>query len=174
MKDKAKPVKKKIKEKSAPANRQKKPKDLRKPRNPHPLPPPVEHQFKPGQSGNPSGRPKLLGESYKARLAQLVPNDPEGRTYAEMIAGTMVDKAIMFGDVPAAKEIRTATEGDKVHIALWQAEIAEQIKAGHLKPEDVIRELGNDGARDILIAAGSVVLSRQPEADQDAASSITE
>jgi hypothetical protein len=26
--------------------------------NPNPVPPPVEHQFKPGQSGNPNGAPK--------------------------------------------------------------------------------------------------------------------
>jgi hypothetical protein len=80
--------------------------------NPNPPPPPVEHQFKPGQSGNPSGRPKLLGESYKTQLAKVVPGDEEGRTYAEVIANAMALEA-MKGEVPAAREIRAATEGDK-------------------------------------------------------------
>ena len=37
--------------------------------------PPLEHRFKPGQSGNPGGRPKkqpTLRETTQARLARLV------------------------------------------------------------------------------------------------------
>lgn len=86
--------------------------------NPNPLPPPVETRFKPGQSGNPSGRPKgaiVLSKAYYNMLAQLVPNDPQGRTYAELVASGQIIAAAK-GQTPAAAEIRKATEGDVVRL----------------------------------------------------------
>jgi hypothetical protein len=68
--------------------------------------------FKPGQSGNPEGRPKsiTLSEAYRKQLAQPVPGDKEGRTFAEVIASRVVVAAAM-GDVGAAREIADRTEG---------------------------------------------------------------
>lgn len=68
--------------------------------------------FKPGQSGNPSGRPKskLLSEAYRAKLGELVPGDKEGRTYAEMICDAMV-KLAMKGKHLHASEIADRVEG---------------------------------------------------------------
>jgi len=70
------------------------------------------HQWKKGQSGNPSGRPKnkTLSNAYKSKLEEAVPNDPEGRTWAELIAEAQVRDAVR-GNVQAAREIADRTEG---------------------------------------------------------------
>ncbi len=72
------------------------------------------HRFKPGESGNPGGRPKLLADAYRKKLEEISPNDPDGRTYAEIIAAGQVVKAI--SDTQAAREIRSATEGSRVNV----------------------------------------------------------
>jgi len=46
-------------------------------------------------------------------LAQPVPDDPEGRTYAEAIAQTLAKKALQ-GDIRAAQEVADRAEG-KAH-----------------------------------------------------------
>jgi hypothetical protein len=71
--------------------------------------------FKPGQSGNPAGRPKCrtLSEAYRQRLAEEDPNDPLQRTFAEKIAESQIDLAASqeLGSTSAAKEIGDRTEG---------------------------------------------------------------
>jgi hypothetical protein len=69
-------------------------------------------RWKPGQSGNPGGRPKtaLLSHACRELLAAPLPNDPQGRTYAEAIAETLGQKAIA-GDIRAAQEIADRAEG---------------------------------------------------------------
>jgi hypothetical protein len=68
--------------------------------------------FKPGQSGNPKGRPKsiTLSEAYRKMLAQVDETDPEKRTKAEVLAGEMYTKA-KSGDVSALREIADRVEG---------------------------------------------------------------
>lgn len=70
------------------------------------------HRWKKGQSGNPSGRPKskTLSNAYRNKLEEPVPNDPEGRTWAELIAEAQVRDAVR-GNVQAAREIADRTEG---------------------------------------------------------------
>lgn len=65
--------------------------------------------FKPGQSGNPSGRPKykLLSEAYRAKLAEEL---PDGRTIAEAIVDAMT-KLAMKGKYMHASEIADRVEG---------------------------------------------------------------
>jgi Family of unknown function (DUF5681) len=69
-------------------------------------------RWKKGQSGNPSGRPKskTLSDAYRNKLEEPVPNDPEGRTWAELIAEAQVRDAVR-GNVQAAREIADRTEG---------------------------------------------------------------
>jgi Family of unknown function (DUF5681) len=69
-------------------------------------------RWKKGQSGNLSGRPKCktLSEAYKNKLEEPVPNDPEGRTWAELIAEGQVRDAVR-GNVQAARELADRTEG---------------------------------------------------------------
>ena len=69
-------------------------------------------QWKKGESGNPGGRPKskTLSDAYRNKLEERVPNDPEGRTWAELIAEAQVRDAVR-GNVQAAREIADRTEG---------------------------------------------------------------
>jgi hypothetical protein len=70
------------------------------------------HRWKKGQSGNPSGRPKskTLSDAYKNKLEEPVPNDPEGRTWAELIAEAQVRDAVR-GNVQAAGRLPTEPRG---------------------------------------------------------------
>ena len=63
-------------------------------------------------SGNPGGRPKMapLAHACRELLAASVPDDPEGRTYAEAIAKTLAQKALA-GDIRAAQELADRAEG---------------------------------------------------------------
>lgn len=65
-----------------------------------------------GVSGNPSGRPRKtpLTEAYRDVLAQPVPDDPLGRSYAQAIAQTVAQNALK-GDIRAAQELADRAEG---------------------------------------------------------------
>jgi len=65
-----------------------------------------------GQSGNPNGKPKwkLLSDTYRAKLAELVPGDKRGRNYAEAIADAAF-AAALEGQIGAIQEIADRTEG---------------------------------------------------------------
>ena len=74
--------------------------------------------WKPGQSGNPNGRPKKpLTEAYKAILAKPIPDEiaaklkvKQGTTYAEVIALALAREAVK-GKVAAAAELADRVEG---------------------------------------------------------------
>ena len=87
--------------------------------------------FPKGVSGNPGGRPKLLGDSYKAMLARVNETDPQKRTNAELIANAAL-VAALGGDVSAMREIRSATEGDAVTVTgnMTQNVFSHEIIAG--------------------------------------------
>jgi hypothetical protein len=97
-----------------------------------------------GMSGNPKGRPKsiTLSEAYRKQLAQPFPDDPQGRTYAEVIAEKLVMNAAT-GEVGSAREIADRTEGkprqalDVDLIALDWQELAKEFG---LDEHEVIRE----------------------------------
>ena len=53
-------------------------------------------QWRKGQpSPNPGGRPKsrILSEALRTRLAEVKPDDPAGRTYAEVVPENLVEIA---------------------------------------------------------------------------------
>ena len=77
--------------------------------------PPLETRFRPGQSGNPAGRPKrkTLGE----RIADLLDETdlygkpiPGGRSVADLLAEAIVREALK-GKFAFAKEVLDRTEG---------------------------------------------------------------
>jgi hypothetical protein len=75
--------------------------------------PPKVHQFKKGQSGNPGGRPKgsvKISSCYERSLSRPYPNDPEGRTYAQVIADKTVELAAK-GEIAAIREVTDRLEG---------------------------------------------------------------
>lgn len=77
--------------------------------------PPADTMWKPGQSGNPAGRPKLLSMAYNAWLAQdCEVRGFKGMTNAEWLAAKAGKKAGAKSDPSLLREIRQATEGDKV------------------------------------------------------------
>ncbi len=84
------------------------------------LPPGMaEKMWKPGQSGNPGGRPKRkpLTDAYAALLDKPIPPDmarqlklDESTTYAQVIAMSLVREAVK-GKVQAAAEVADRVEG---------------------------------------------------------------
>ena len=72
----------------------------------------IGRPFQKGQSGNPGGRPKTAPLSHACRnlLVSNVPDDPQGRTFAEAIAQTLAEKAVA-GDIRSAQELADRAEG---------------------------------------------------------------
>lgn len=75
--------------------------------NPQNLRPP----WKPGQSGNPGGRPKkIITGMIEAELARVVPGDKERRTWLQLMVQAQIRQAIK-GDVKSFAEITDRVEG---------------------------------------------------------------
>ena len=75
------------------------------------------HRWKPGQSGNPGGRPK--GESVTATLRRMLQQEHNGKTIQEILAERVIKEAIS-GKFQFAKELRDRLEGrpaQKVEVA---------------------------------------------------------
>jgi Family of unknown function (DUF5681) len=109
-------------------------------------------QFKPGQSGNPAGRPKTsLTADLRKVLGTVVPDDPQGRTYNELIAHQICERAAK-GDVRATTLVWERLEGKATQpIEVnsdakreWWLDMVEDISRKHGKPrEKVIQDIIN-------------------------------
>lgn len=79
------------------------------------LPPGMEERkWRPGQSGNPGGRPrkKPITDAYLQLLESIDPKDNKlKRTIAQRIAQAMADQVIKKGSVAAAVELADRVEG---------------------------------------------------------------
>ena len=71
-------------------------------------------RWRKGQSGNPGGVPKKLSDAYRKSLEEV---DENGMPNSAKIAMAQVWKATVLADTQAAREIRTATEGDTVNLS---------------------------------------------------------
>lgn len=75
----------------------------------------VGTRWRKGSSGNPGGRPKsrLLSEAIRGRLAAVKEDDPEKRTWAEIIAMNLVELAASKSPsaIAAANEVCDRAEG---------------------------------------------------------------
>jgi hypothetical protein len=74
--------------------------------------PPVEHRFKPGQSGNPGGRPKGL----QRRVRELVGDD--GDKLASFLFAVFTDEGEKMGDRLEAAKILLERGWGKAPIAV--------------------------------------------------------
>jgi hypothetical protein len=112
--------------------------------NPHIAEAGKPYRWKKGTSGNPLGRPKskTLSDAYRYKLEEPVPNDPEKRTWAELIAEAQVRDAVR-GNVQAAKEIADRTEG-KARQAI-EFEDATITKAFERMTSDELEAYARDG-----------------------------
>ncbi len=100
--------------------------------------------FKPGQSGNPAGRPKsiTLSDALRLEMAKVFPGDTQERTFAEVIAQRLVRSAAT-GNILAAKEIADRTEGrpkQQVDVDLSVNDWREMARRHGLSEQDVINE----------------------------------
>jgi len=73
------------------------------------------HQFRPGQSGNPGGRPRKgkFAEILISMADELVPDDPKRRTWKRFLADQIFLQAAK-GNVQAFAEIVNRVEGKAV------------------------------------------------------------
>ena len=62
----------------------------------------VKHQYKPGQSGNPAGRPKM--PDLSEAIAKILNEEKDGKTALDAILAALRAKAAK-GDVRAAQEL---------------------------------------------------------------------
>ena len=106
--------------------------------------PPQATRWKPGQSGNPKGRPKsiTLSEALRLELAKVFPGDTQERTFAEVIAQQLVRSAAT-GNILAAKEIADRTEGkpkQSLDVDMAVMDWREMARKYGLSEQDVINE----------------------------------
>src|SRR5262249_55634659 len=103
------------------------------------------HAWKPGQSGNPAGRPKsrTLSEHLRDRLKEQFPSRSDA-TYGRMVAEALVDRAIN-GDVMAIREVYDRVEGKPkqtidVNVEERKREMVEDAIAQMIEEAQVTRE----------------------------------
>src|ERR1700761_5922574 len=99
------------------------------------------HQFKPGQSGNPGGRPrKVITEGYEDILREVVVRNRKKDTRLRHMLRAIVDEAIQ-GKIPAIAEITDRVEGKAVQALQHSGPGGGAIPITNLTPEENERRI---------------------------------
>ena len=116
--------------------------------------------FLPGTSGNPSGRPKTaaLSQACRDKLADLVPDDPHGRTYAQCIADRLGELAIA-GNLSAAQELADRAEGRA------RQTLAATVTPAPAHPYETESDQDVQARRDRILATLGYTLTPLPESE---------
>jgi hypothetical protein len=124
--------------------------------------PPVETRWKPGESGNPKGRPKN-GESLTSLLRELVfsacPNDPERRRFAELLVRRVLQEALK-GDLRSFKEICNRLEG-RVPFPIERVVPKEPDR--RVRPSGAPQILSLDDKNELLESLGIEPINEEPK-----------
>jgi hypothetical protein len=120
--------------------------------------------FKPGQSGNPAGRPKsiTLSEAYRKQLAMIDEADPQKRTFAEVLAEQMIVRA-KTGDVAALKEVADRVEGKAKQTITLSTDRREQVERAI---DRMVERAASDGHILTREEATAALAAYVPEASQ--------
>jgi hypothetical protein len=99
--------------------------------------------FKPGQSGNPAGRPKkaLLSDALRRQLAEAMQGAPE-KTIAEVIARALIREAVA-GNVQAIREVGDRSEGKPAQAIALDLDVRDwrqMAQSNGLEINDVLTE----------------------------------
>lgn len=125
--------------------------------------PPIEHQFKPGQSGNPAGKPKgtrtltaILRDIVDSNAGKIfgdkIPAEMKGKTCGELLMLKLIalgikDDRIAIGDVIDRLEGRPLQKQEvKTDIRMIEVEIVPPKEIAETVPElvDEIKDQIND------------------------------
>jgi hypothetical protein len=115
--------------------------------------PPIGKRWKPGQSGNPKGRPKKedsLTSLLKEEIEKLCPADRENRTWKELVVRATLQLA-MKGNGTALKEVWGRHDGkipqtENLHLAA-PGGVKIDIVDWTMDADSVETELSSDDAR---------------------------
>ena len=101
--------------------------------------PKEDTQFKPGQSGNPNGRPKGSGLNLTSLLKTKLEEIPEGKKepYKELFIKTLLHKALVEKDLQSLKLIMNYVDGlPKATLDLGEDTLEVIRGFNYTKPDD--------------------------------------
>jgi Family of unknown function (DUF5681) len=136
-----------------------------------PFPKKNKWAFKPGESGNPNGRPKSItvADALRRALKEVDPRDRAGRTLAEIVADQLIHLATKGrgGNIKirAIQEIVDRVEGKprqsvEVHVPTSEVERYESMIAGYIESaKEQGIELSREQAINYLAEADNRILT---------------
>lgn len=94
-------------------------------------------KFQPGVSGNPGGRPKeIMAPAYRRALMKAIPNDKNGRTYADAIAEKNLS-LMLSGDIRVTSEVTDRVDGKAAQsMSLTGPNGEGPVQLLHMTPEE--------------------------------------
>jgi len=98
--------------------------------------------FKPGQSGNPNGRPK--SKPFKEAIQRALAEAGDDKASLQAVATALVGKA-MLGDVPAIKEVADRLDGKVPQGIIGGSEDDPALSLVHKIERVIVRPENTDG-----------------------------